>query len=142
MPCQESAHFQQRRSNRILESYFVRCSRKIGGFGGVCGERRVFGCAKIAVEKCAKAWETSHMTTIAKADKSRLTIRGIRDGLEYLVRQEGARWTVEAAPQPTPGNRRELAHATRDLSDHLNELEAEGFKFEPAQKEKVPPCRF
>ena len=38
------------------------------------------------------------MTTIAKADKSRLTIRGLVDGHHYIVREQPGGWLV------TPGN--------------------------------------
>jgi hypothetical protein len=82
------------------------------------------------------------VTTIAKADKSRLTIRGIQDGHEYLVKREGAGWWVEPAPQRVLSRKREVLTATRDLSEHLDALAQEGFSFEPAAKENVPPCRF
>jgi hypothetical protein len=34
------------------------------------------------------------MTTIAKADKSRLTIRGLVDGQQYIVREQPGGWFV------------------------------------------------
>lgn len=34
------------------------------------------------------------MTTVAKADKSRLTIRGLVDGQQYLVREQPGGWFV------------------------------------------------
>ena len=34
------------------------------------------------------------MTTIAKADKSRLTIRGLVDGHHYIVREQPGGWLV------------------------------------------------
>ena len=34
------------------------------------------------------------MTTIAKADKSRLTIRGLVDGDHYLIREQPGGWFV------------------------------------------------
>lgn len=34
------------------------------------------------------------MTTVAKADKSRLTIRGLIDGKHYLVREQAGGWFV------------------------------------------------
>lgn len=34
------------------------------------------------------------MTTVAKADKSRLTIRGLVDGHHYLVREQPGGWFV------------------------------------------------
>jgi hypothetical protein len=34
------------------------------------------------------------MTTIAKADKSRLTIRGLVDGHHYVVRQQPGGWLI------------------------------------------------
>lgn len=67
------------------------------------------------------------MTMIAKADKSRLTIRGIQDGQEYLVKKEGSGWWVEPAPKRILSRKREVLTATRDLSDHLNALADEGF---------------
>jgi len=34
------------------------------------------------------------MTTVAKADKSRLTIRGLVDGRQYLVREQPGGWFI------------------------------------------------
>ena len=34
------------------------------------------------------------MTTVAKADKSRLTIRGLVDGQQYLVREQPGGWLI------------------------------------------------
>jgi hypothetical protein len=34
------------------------------------------------------------MTTIAKADKSRLTIRGLVDGEQYIVREQPGGWFI------------------------------------------------
>jgi hypothetical protein len=34
------------------------------------------------------------MTTVAKADKSRLTIRGLIDGEQYLVREQPGGWFI------------------------------------------------
>ena len=34
------------------------------------------------------------MTTVAKADKSRLTIRGLVDGDQYIVREQPGGWFV------------------------------------------------
>ena len=34
------------------------------------------------------------MTTIAKADKSRLTIRGLVDGQQYVVREQPGGWFI------------------------------------------------
>jgi len=34
------------------------------------------------------------MTTIAKADKSRLTIRGLIDGQHYIVREQPGGWFI------------------------------------------------
>jgi hypothetical protein len=34
------------------------------------------------------------MTTVAKADKSRLTIRGLVDGQQYIVREEPGGWFI------------------------------------------------
>ena len=39
-------------------------------------------------------WEFSRMTTVAKADKSRLTIRGLVDGEQYIVREQPGGWFV------------------------------------------------
>ena len=81
------------------------------------------------------------MTMISIADKNRLTVRGVRHGQRYLVKKEGGGWWIEPAQQ-TPRRVRQVAQATRDLTDHLDALAAEGFAFEPVKKEKVPPCRF
>ena len=34
------------------------------------------------------------MTTVAKADKSRLTIRGLVDGRQYIVREQPGGWFI------------------------------------------------
>jgi hypothetical protein len=34
------------------------------------------------------------MTTVAKADKSRLTIRGLVDGEQYIVREQPGGWFI------------------------------------------------
>jgi hypothetical protein len=39
-------------------------------------------------------WEFSRMTTVAKADKSRLTIRGLIDGHHYIVREQPGGWWI------------------------------------------------
>jgi hypothetical protein len=39
-------------------------------------------------------WEFSRGTTIAKADKSRLAIRGLVDGHHYLVREQPGGWFI------------------------------------------------
>jgi hypothetical protein len=86
-------------------------------------------------------WKISHMTTICIADKNRLTVRGVENGRRYLVKKEGDGWWIEPAPKARRRTR-QLTLATRDLSDHLDALASEGFSFEPAKKENVPPCRF
>ena len=86
-------------------------------------------------------WEISHVTMICIADKNRLTVRGVQNGQRYLVKKEGAGWWIEPAPQARR-RVRQVAQATRDLTEHLDSLAAEGFTFEPVRKENVPPCRF
>jgi hypothetical protein len=86
-------------------------------------------------------WEISHVTTICIADKNRLTVRGVQHGQRYLVKKEGDGWWIEAAPR-APRRARQVVQSTRDLTDHLDALAAEGFAFEPVKKENVPPCRF
>jgi hypothetical protein len=86
-------------------------------------------------------WEISHVTMICIADKNRLTVRGVQNGQRYLVKKEGDGWWIEPAPQARR-RVRQVAQATRDLTEHLNALAAEGFTFEPVKKENVPPCRF
>ena len=39
-------------------------------------------------------WKISRMTTVAKADKSRLTIRGLVDGQQYVVREQPGGWFI------------------------------------------------
>ena len=39
------------------------------------------------------------MTTVAKADKSRLTIRGLVDGQHYIVREQSGGWFI--SPEKT-----------------------------------------
>jgi hypothetical protein len=81
------------------------------------------------------------VATICIAEKNRLTVRGVQNGKRYLVKKERDGWWIESAPQ-TVRRSRQLSRAGQDLSDHLDALAAEGFSFEPAQKENVPPCRF
>jgi hypothetical protein len=45
------------------------------------------------------------MTTVAKAEKSRLTIRGLVDGQSYLVREQPGGWFI------TPQKNRRRKHA-------------------------------
>lgn len=86
-------------------------------------------------------WEISRVTMICIADKNRLTVRGVQNGRRYLVKKEGDGWWIEPAPQARR-RVRHLAQATRDLTEHLDALAAEGFAFEPVKKENVPSCRF
>ena len=86
-------------------------------------------------------WEIPPVTTIVKADKNRIPVRGVHDGAPYLVREEGNGWWIEPAPGSMP-RVREVCNARKNLSEHLDALAAEGFEFSPAAKEKVPPCRF
>ena len=86
-------------------------------------------------------WEISRVTMICIADKSRLTVRGVQNGQRYLVKTEGDGWWIEVAPRARR-RVRHVAQGTRDLTDHLDALAAEGFALEPMKKEHVPPCRF
>ncbi|MFN3410311.1 MAG: hypothetical protein ACK45B_15060 [Limisphaerales bacterium] len=81
------------------------------------------------------------MTTIVKADQNRIPIKGVRDGMRYLVREEASGWWVEPVTEPSPAAR-EIRHARKTLCEHLDALAAEGFEFSPSPKEEVPPCRF
>ena len=85
--------------------------------------------------------EISHVTMICMADKNRLPVRGVQNGKRDLVKKEGGGWWIEPAPQARR-RVRQVAQATRDLTEHLDALAAEGFTFEPVKKENVPPCRF
>ena len=76
------------------------------------------------------------MTTICIADKNRLTVRGVENGKRYLVKREGDGWWIEPAPV-APRRIRKLTRASRDLSEHLNALAAEGFSFAPEKKEDL-----
>ncbi len=82
------------------------------------------------------------MTTIAKADKNRITVRGVRDGCTYLVKKEPGGWWIEAVSEAKPKRQREIHTATRDLVEHLDALAAEGFSFGPKLNPEIPPCRF
>jgi hypothetical protein len=86
-------------------------------------------------------WEVSHVTTISIADKNRLTVRGVMDGVRCLVKQEGNGWWIEPAPEARR-RLREVKDAKQDLAGHLDALAAYGFTLQPAQTESVPPCRF
>jgi hypothetical protein len=46
------------------------------------------------LDGCVFLWEFSRMTTIAKADKSRLTIRGLVDGHQYIVHEQPGGWFI------------------------------------------------
>lgn len=81
------------------------------------------------------------MTNIVKADKNRLTIRGVEDGVSYLVQRLSRGWWVELAPQK-PRRIRSLTTAKHDLGEHLQAMAEAGFSFEPSAKHEVPPCRF
>jgi hypothetical protein len=82
-------------------------------------------------------WEISHVTMISIADKNRLTVRGVRHGQRYLVKKEGGGWWIELAPRASR-RVRQVVQPTRDLTDHLDALAAEGFAFEPLNKEESP----
>jgi len=82
------------------------------------------------------------MTTISKADRSRLTIPGIENGHRYLVKeQSGGRWVQ---PEPHVKPRRKWAGPKRDLAEHLQALADGGLTIERNEnsKKKVSPCRF
>jgi len=85
-------------------------------------------------------WEVSRVITIVKADKQRITVRGITDGARYLVREEANGWWIQ--PAPTERVRIRKSPEGKSLSTMLDALAAEGFTFEPNPKENVPPCRF
>jgi len=82
------------------------------------------------------------MTTISKADRSRLTIPGIENGRRYLVKEQGGGWWVRPEPDVKP--RREWAGPKRDLSEHLQALADAGLTIERNEnsRKKIPPCRF
>ena len=44
------------------------------------------------------------MTTVAKADKSRLTIRGLIDGHHYIVREQPGGWFI--TPKKNTGSKK------------------------------------
>ena len=87
-----------------------------------------------------RLWEVSRVTNIVKADKNRLTVRGVVDGMNYLVQRHGPGWWIE--PAPDKPRRVRAVNAKKDLSEHLDALGEAGFSFEPSRKENVPPCRF
>jgi len=82
------------------------------------------------------------MSSIVKADKQRLTVRGVVDGHRYLVTPQGVGWWVEPAPEPKPRPaRRQWVGPKRDLAEHLDALAKLGLTLTPKPKE-VPSCRF
>jgi hypothetical protein len=81
------------------------------------------------------------VTTIAIADKNRLTVRGLLDGARYLIRAERKGWWIEPAPE-IRRRPREVKRAKKDLAAHLDSLAENGFSFEPSKQKNVPPCRF
>lgn len=82
------------------------------------------------------------MSTISKADRSRLTIPGIQDGRNYLVQEQAGGWWIQPEPEIKP--RREWRGPKRDLAEHLQALADAGLTIERGEnsKVKVPPCRF
>jgi len=63
------------------------------------------------------------MTTVAKADKSRLTIRGLVDGQQYIVRQQPDGWLI--TPGKSAGNFARLYRSRTPLdADTANEIAA------------------
>jgi hypothetical protein len=82
------------------------------------------------------------MTTIAIADKNRLTLRGTENGRSYLITSYPDGWWVQEAPAPRPpARRREWAGPAKDLGEHLDQMAASGLELQPI-KGAVPPCRF
>lgn len=79
--------------------------------------------------------------TIVKAEKSRLAIRGVRNGRTYRVERERDGWWIQPV-QETSQRAQSVKRAKADLGDHLQALAEAGFSFEPTTKETVPPCRF
>jgi hypothetical protein len=81
------------------------------------------------------------VTTIAIADKNRLTVRGVIDGTRYIVKKEANGWWIEPAPEPRR-RVRTVTRAKHGLGYHLKALKKAGFSFEPLPQENVPPCQF
>lgn len=83
------------------------------------------------------------MTTIVTADKSRLTIHGVKNGRRYLVSQQGKGWWIVPAPEiRAPKRRKHWKGPQKDLSEYLDEMAKEGFSFGSGLTAKVPPCQF
>ena len=81
------------------------------------------------------------MITIVKAEKSRLAIRGLRAGKNYLVERAGRGWWIQPAPLNSP-SQPAATKPKADLADHFEALADAGFSFTPAVQPVVPPCRF
>jgi len=74
------------------------------------------------------------VTTIVKADKNRLTLRGVAAGRRYLVTRYAKGWWVTEAPTVRPPKPlREWDGPQRDLTEHLDELSALGLELHPIQ---------
>jgi hypothetical protein len=83
------------------------------------------------------------MTAIATADRSRLHIRGLRDGERYIVATQGDGWLIQPEPrEPERRKPKEWAGPKKDLFDHLDEMSALGFVMPEPIKETVGPCPF
>ena len=80
------------------------------------------------------------MTTIAIADKNRLTVRGVIDGTRYIVKKEANGWWIEPAPEPRR-RVRTVTRAKHGLHDHLKALADAGLTFEPLPPQPLPPCK-
>ncbi len=85
-------------------------------------------------------WEISHMVAIVKADRSRLSIRGIVDGASYRVQTTPTGWIVE--PVVRAAELREWDGPQKDLTEHLDSLAESGLVIERTMDKEAPPCRF
>lgn len=83
------------------------------------------------------------MTTAVKADRGRLTIRGVKNGQTYIVQKLDEGWLVVPEPQFKPSKpNREWDGPRHDLSYHLDALAKEGLEFKRTMGKEAPPCRF
>lgn len=95
------------------------------------------------VEIHQSKWKISRMITSVKADRGRLSIRGVKDGQRYLVQEVPEGWFVMPEPTArTPKRRREWEGPKRDLTEHLDALASEGLIVERSMDEEAPRCRF
>ncbi|MGA2556675.1 MAG: hypothetical protein ABSG04_10435 [Verrucomicrobiota bacterium] len=85
-----NVEFWMERPPKLIEPQPIRAV----GCGGVKHFQHFQNMVRNALDGRISLWEFSPMTTVAKADKSRLTIRGLVDGRHYIVHEQPGGWFI------------------------------------------------